>query len=103
MSIAKRTTERTHLNGVDISGNPKKLKATITYQQELTVGQMIGIGVSTVAACGVGYYFGRLASKCKDSKVIKTLDRMFGVEDDLYEEENNDVDYVDVEVDEVKE
>ena len=99
MAIAKRTTERTHLNGVDISGNPKKLKATITYQQELTVGQMLGIGVSTVAACGIGYYFGRLASKCKDSKVIKTLDRMFGI-DDVEDVENDNVEYVDIEVDE---
>lgn len=103
-NLAKRHKEKVELTAVSITGEPKKLKAEITYQQQLTIGQYIGIGISSVAACGLGWYFGRMASKCKDSKVVKTLDRMFGIDEDLYEDNKNDDDYViDIEVDEEKE
>ena len=96
-NLAKRHKEKVELTAVSITGEPKKLKAEITYQQQLTLGQYIGIGISSVAACGLGWYFGRMASKCKDSKVVKTLDRMFGIDEDLYEE-NENVEYVDIDV-----
>lgn len=81
-NLANRRTEKVELQAVSITGEPKKLKAEITYQQKLTIGQYIGIGISSVAAAGVGWYFGRMASKAKDSKLVKVLDRMFGIEDE---------------------
>lgn len=105
-NIAKRNTEKCELTSVGITGEPKKLKATITYQQQLTLGQYIGIGISSVAAAGLGWYFGRIAGKGKDSKVVRTLDKLFGIdEDELYENDNfeEDEEIIDIEVDDVKE
>ena len=98
-NIAKRTTEKCELTAVSITGEPKKLKATITYQQQLTLGQYIGIGISSIAAAGLGWYFGRLASS-KDSKLVRTLDKVFGIdEDDLKYDFEDDEEIIDVEVD----
>lgn len=94
-NLANRRTEKVELTAVSITGEPKKLKAEITYQQKLTVGQYIGIGITSITAAGVGWYFGRLASKAKDSKVVKILDRMFGIDDEDYDE---NFDYVDIDV-----
>lgn len=94
-NIGKRRTEKVEMTAVSITGEPKTLKAKITYEQKLTVGQMLGIGVSSAAACGIGYCFGRWASKCKDSKIVKTLDRMFGIDEEDF---NENVEYVDIDV-----
>lgn len=101
-NLAKRHTEKCELTSVGITGEPRKLKATITYQQQLTLGQYIGIGVSSIAAAGLGWYFGRIAGKGKDSKIVKGLDKLFGIdEDEIYNgddfEEEDDV--IEVEVD----
>lgn len=100
-NIAKRTTEKCELTAVSITGEPKKLKATITYQQQLTLGQYIGIGISTIAATGIGWYFGRIAGKGKDSKVVRALDKVFGIdEDEIYNDDDfEEDDVIDVEVD----
>lgn len=93
-NLAKRNKKKVELTAVSITGEPKKLKAEITYQQQLTIGQYIGIGISSVAAAGLGWYFGRLASRSKDSKVVKVLDRMFGIEnEEEYEEQFEYVDF----------
>lgn len=98
-NITKRRTEKCELTSVSITGEPKKLKATITYQQELTLGQMIGIGVSSVAAAGLGYYFGRLASSCKHNKIVKGLDKLFGIDAEDFVDDDFDEEIIDVEVD----
>lgn len=105
-NLAKRRSENVELTSVSITGEPKKLKAHITYEQQLTVGQYIGIGVSSVAAAGLGYYFGRLAGKGKDSKIVRALDKLFGIDyevKELYDDDNFEEDgVIDVEVDEEK-
>lgn len=103
-NLAKRRTEKCEMTSVGITGDPKSIKATITYQQQLTLGQYIGIGVSTVAATGLGYYFGRLAGKGKDSKIVRALDKLFGIEyevKELYDDDDfeEDGEVIDVEVD----
>lgn len=96
-NIANRRTEKVELTAVSITGEPKKLKAEITYQQKLTMGQYIGIGITSITAAGVGWYFGRLASRSKNSKVVKIFDKLFGIEDEDEEYDEN-FEYVDIDV-----